>query len=972
MSRTERCRCRGILLTVALLATQPILADQPKEAPPTAATMLLLPVRVVPGGESRHDDMLLREISRQALLIAARDELHLATRDEALREAFPAGTKRDELPITLTSIIPGGADPTSDFTKAKILIYRGDAEEPAWEKVFDFGAARFMEKLIEKCGELSRTEFVALLAPGEPSQAKWSEDDPPVPDDVETQLAEMDLIGQFAAVRRLHRLMREEGESPRRLGALVRGYANLGLLTGCFVAPAHKVFLARSLLYADRLCWRDRNSSWALWHRGYARALTGVHATAIEDLEAADKLAADRKRPRPDWVDLIDAFCRFDEARLSAAAEHGQLAAVLRLRSLAFANRYSVVTEVAQRLLQDCPDCYFAIDAIYELRSLGTGRMASELGPRAAGEWLNKRLTAMGGAVADAVQPADDSEAKRNDKERAGEGRMQLIRRLREAGTVDRDQQEPSLSALAALVEDLTFLHVMIRIEFYSDMLSVPVDDMIAEARPLIADHPLRAFIEAQSGNFERRRQAAKEIRENDAIPSMVENSLQPLAIALHKVDAELFRHLADLAFLHNDRIYYDLLTMNARYGASANLKTYFATTLAAISPHAPTTVALQIAYDWPAAEKHAAEWEKRYSTSPEVLAAMGTRYQQLKRYDDAERCWREKVEAAPDFAGYRALSNLYWAKGDVEAWIAACEQALEQPSFGLEHARLQTTIANYFVGRKEYDAALPYASAAAQTGAAWAMLCEASVWEGKQDWERAEQLVRYTVERYADIPLAWICFCRRTGKGDLVRATRLAEQYIEHAEAKQVQRENFALAGAYIMTEQVAKALTPLRDEFMATKNPSAGMLAALIADQVHDDAARDQLLSDVVAYGPRFKMPNGEPRKELLRLAQWLVDDLKKGGQADLNLTAFDALFTITDDNERLIANHILGRYLLLHGKRETAIRYWKRAMGSTDLMGLHRSLSGYYLNELGVGPEDYQQELSAKPPGIKEAGK
>jgi tetratricopeptide (TPR) repeat protein len=749
---------------------------------------------------------------------------------------------------------------------------------------------------------------------------------------------------------------------------LVRGYANLGLLTGYLVAPAHKVFLARSLLYAERLCAREHNSAWALWHRAYARALTGVHAAAIDDLEAADKLPPDRKRPRPDWVDLIDAFCRFDEARLSAAAEQEQLGAALRLRSLVFAKRYAEVTETAEGLLQKCPDSYFAIDAIYELRSMGTGGKAAELGPSAADEWLNKRLAAMGGAVAEVVNAAEASDAKSKEKGKSDPARIQLVRILRAAGSVEADRDEPSLSALAALVEDLTFLHAMVKIEFYGDMLSMPVDKIIDEARPLVADHPLGAFIEAQSNNFERRRKAAKVIRESDAIAAMIEDTLQPLAIALHQVDPELFGHMAKLSQSHNDRVFYDLLRMDARYGTTPEMKMYLSKLLGEVSPYAPTTVALQITHDWSYAEKHAAEWEKRYSTSPEVLNALGTRYQQLKRYDDAERCLLKRVETAPDFAGYRNLSNLYWQKGDVARWIEACDDALEQPSFGLEHARMRTSIANYYVARKEYDAALPYAAAAAQTGAAWAMLCEASVWEGKQDWQRAERLVRYTVERYAEIPLPWICFCRRTGTGDLQAASRIAEQFIERAEAKQGPPDNVGLAVAYMMLGKTAQALKPLRDEFMATKNPSPGMMAALVADQLNDVEVRDQILGDVVAYGPRFKLDNGEPRKELLRLAQWLVDDLKKGGKAELDLTAVDALFAITDENERLIANHLTGRYLFLHGKRDAAITYWKRAMGSTELASPHRSLAGLYLHELGVDAADYQKELLAKPPGLK----
>ncbi|MGH9547861.1 MAG: hypothetical protein ACRD3W_00740 [Terriglobales bacterium] len=61
-------------------------------------------------------------------------------------------------------------------------------------------------------------------------------------------------------------------------------------------------------------------------------------------------------------------------------------------------------------------------------------------------------------------------------------------------------------------------------------------------------------------------------------------------------------------------------------------------------------------------------------------------------------------------------------------------------------------------------------------------------------------------------------------------------------------------------------------------------------------------------------------------------------------------------------------MGRYLLLHGKRDQAVAYWKRAMGSAMLTNFHRTMSGNLLHELGVTADEYQQELHAKPSELK----
>ena len=99
----------------------------------------------------------------------------------------------------------------------------------------------------------------------------------------------MDIVSQFSAVRELHALIKSQGESPELLGALVRAYANLGVLTEHFWLPDHKVFKARALLYAERLMRRQSGKPWGMWHKAYAEALVGLHCSALADLESAAK-----------------------------------------------------------------------------------------------------------------------------------------------------------------------------------------------------------------------------------------------------------------------------------------------------------------------------------------------------------------------------------------------------------------------------------------------------------------------------------------------------------------------------------------------------------------------------------------------------------------------------------------------------------------------------------------------------------
>src|SRR5690606_13160960 len=136
--------------------------------------------------------------------------------------------------------------------------------------------------LVEAAARLSRTAFPEALkragyrdarahANGEAAAAG------PVPERIERELEELETLSQFVAVRQLHQRIAQDGPSPELLGALVRGYANLGSLTEFHWNAVHKAFKARALLYAQRMTQADPQSTWALWHRAYARALAGLH-----------------------------------------------------------------------------------------------------------------------------------------------------------------------------------------------------------------------------------------------------------------------------------------------------------------------------------------------------------------------------------------------------------------------------------------------------------------------------------------------------------------------------------------------------------------------------------------------------------------------------------------------------------------------------------------------------------------------
>ena len=189
--------------------------------------------------------LLCRELVRQAILISARDERGLSTRDATLREELP---KTSELHFAAFDL---ECKAVSQNTSALVyaLSPRGDGEPKAvWEWKFpcDLNDPETIAKLAEECEHLSRGELKTVLErAGLGKSVPAARATAAVPVQAEEQLWEFNELGLLDGLRRIHEEIRSRGESPELLGALCVGYANLGSVTEYHFSAAHKAYSAR-------------------------------------------------------------------------------------------------------------------------------------------------------------------------------------------------------------------------------------------------------------------------------------------------------------------------------------------------------------------------------------------------------------------------------------------------------------------------------------------------------------------------------------------------------------------------------------------------------------------------------------------------------------------------------------------------------------------------------------------------------
>lgn len=598
----------------ALAKASPILSASnnlaaiapPKPGPSAASGKAVLLRTHEPDLEDRFADrgLLLRELVRQAILIAARDELGLATRDNSLCEDMTGDQKG---PLPLDVVVHVQQDKRINIT---LFRHAGGKPEVLWDKHFALEGDDLIVALTKEAELKSRTEWLdALNKAGFKGPANKVQEKSSLDPHTQKLLADLHFLPQFVAVRQLHELMRRDGESPERLVALARGYAHLSVLTEQLWHPADKVFMARALLYAERAAARWPDSTMCLQGRAYARGLGGLHQAALDDLAAVDRSAAGKPvaGQRSQVLQAIEALCQFDYEKLEELGRQPQLSAFVRLLELLSTERFAspgTIVDRANRLLQEVPDCDRAYHAIYETHQLGTRAQAAELGMQRMDDSLYNRLQQVEDQLPRQVVSIVRAEARTRVPAIDGAGdagrRIELVRAFREAGAVESDAGEPSWQTMGTLLEEVTFAHVCRQLEYLSSSLGVPVDDVLPQLLPQVADHPQILFIESLTDNRRVRRAKILELMKV-LRPEELSPDAWFLTLHINSEDIPEFIRLDGAAGRHRDKTYRDLLLRSREIREVAWVEN--ASELRRVSPHSPYSIAVTIQYDWKAAE---------------------------------------------------------------------------------------------------------------------------------------------------------------------------------------------------------------------------------------------------------------------------------------------------------------------------------------------------------------------------------
>ena len=512
----------------------------------------------------------------------------------------------------------------------------------------------------------------------------------------------------------------------------------------------------------------------------------------------------------------------------------------------------------------------------------------------------------------------------------------QICKALIQAGQFASDSGQPSWAVLGRMVQETRFAQVCRRAHFMRYGWSVSPDEFVDQALPLIGDHPYLPFF--LSYKADRRRDAQKFVSLLQGLPWTAFETHQTTRTRVFSDLTPRDTNKDTHWVWCSDWIYRDYSLILDGVAGDFTLMG-FANDLQTISPHAPIARATLVKADWTRAQTNAAAWEKE-SQHPRLLLELGKRYQQLKRFEDAERCLNKSIALSPDEITYRQLAIAYKSQNKMDNWLQALEGFLSQEDPGLGHAKVRVEIAEEFMRRKDWTKALPYAEAAAESYAEWALKCAAECSEGAGNWAKSEMYYRRASERYAASYFLWCYWCLRTGKGDIAAADQFYVAIFNQLGAKTTVNDVVLMSAYHTLTNRNQKAVEILRPVYQRVPGELLAMYLLLACDEIGDQQGRDQVLQSFPGKEPPMK-----------QLAELFRACLAKGEKGDLDLRAVDALMAKLEPMSEAEMACYVGRFLDKRGQAQAATQYLTRCAMSPEKTVLAQTFATVRLRARGV---------------------
>jgi len=723
-----------------------------------------------------------RELGRQALLMAAREQLGMQTCDMTLREQ-PATDDPIEL-LAIIEAVPNGEYKLRLFDRGALEAgEKPPAEENAiHELVFtppglSDGFYTSAAKALEEASRGELTEFLRGLG-GEASKSVEL-DEPAEEFDIETLQSQVDTVSQFVAIRELHHRYRN-APTAEKLQALVRGYANLSLLNETNWGASCMALQARTLMYGARLEALHADHPLTAWSLAYADAIVGIHYRAIERQNSMDS-DPEEELP-PTWTAVIDPYCHFDLDRLEQIAmEESSIsnwAAYLRAWTVYNSHETTQLTHVGREAIEACPEAFNLYYLMVRGQPIGIMRYSNAGEVRAMLSLLPTRLVATAGVPPNVVEVASNPDREKP----PGLYWRNMMDALREAES----GADPSWGLLASLLDDQAMRaasnSLAVNRGASTEIDLTPTADYW---QPFVDDHPDGAYVRTVS-----------------LLRAQEPKALQDACAELRFRDPNRWMYYAyyfDTRLLENARG--EKIGLQAGGASSRDFTCqsisralsytkpsgdYFEMLLHElnkVSPHSPVPLIKAIE----GARRGGGEpelevvngWKEKAGSSSTAWRELGKAYLALEQQDETIECFEKSIELSPNNSTFFDLARAHERFGNMDQVVPTYERLLEEEDLGLGHSNAHCAIANHLMLQDDLDTAKEHAIKAAQAYSARSLRVAAQVCELLHDLGEADKYYAALSNSYpSSSGLDWFLFRKRLEGEDLEAPRQLVSRY--------------------------------------------------------------------------------------------------------------------------------------------------------------------------------------------------
>jgi hypothetical protein len=300
-------------------------------------------------------------------------------------------------------------------------------------------------------------------------------------------------------------------------------------------------------------------------------------------------------------------------------------------------------------------------------------------------------------------------------------------------------------------------------------------------------------------------------------------------------------------------------------------------------------------------------------------------------------------------------LASCYREQGQTALWKPTLEQFLAVPSLGLEHAWIHQLIADDYISRDEWSAAEPHALAAAQTWSAAGLLLAAEVYEGLGRWADSEQWIREASTSYpSGIGFEWYFWCRRTGRGDVEGARKLAEKLLTADWIAADSGGALLLLSYYLLEDNPQKALPYAKQNVEKSKQAPAEMRIVnhgYLAMAAYERGEKDTVqaaLNEIHRIVTEEEKPLHDHSPDAGMIAEAICNLLDGKNVDERSVTeASEAVKKLPDESRRNYA-FLLGRALELRNNVEPAEKLYRSIIHQQPFNKASRNLAGHYLSK------------------------